>query len=70
MDFFHLINNTPEHHFQIEIMIASSIFLSSKVFESERKIRDILNMVFAVTALHRIVHHEQEDNQKISLKTR
>jgi hypothetical protein len=41
----------------MEIMIAASIFLASKVFESERKIRDILNMIFADTALHRIIRN-------------
>jgi hypothetical protein len=40
-------------------MIAASIFLSAKVFETELKIRDILNMVFVDTALHRIVKKEQ-----------
>lgn len=40
-------------------MIAASIFLSAKVFETELKIRDILNMVFVDTALHRIIKQEE-----------
>lgn len=40
-------------------MIAASIFLSAKVFETELKIRDILNMVFVDTALHRIIKQDE-----------
>jgi hypothetical protein len=39
-------------------MMAASLFLSAKIFESERKIRDILNMIFVVTSLHKIEGRE------------
>jgi len=45
-------------------MIAAAIFLSAKIFETERKIRDILNMIFAVTALHKIIQREQTEMEE------
>lgn len=52
-------------------MIAASIFLSAKVFETELKIRDILNMVFVDTALHRIIKQEEmkaeEEGRRFSI---
>lgn len=45
-------------------MIAAAIFLSAKIFETERKIRDILNMTFSVTSLHRILLAEQERSEE------
>jgi hypothetical protein len=57
MDYYYLLSNSDSHQFQIEIMIGAAIFLSAKVFETERKIRDILNMIFAVTSLHRILQN-------------
>jgi hypothetical protein len=44
-------------------MIAASIFLSAKIFETERKIRDILNMIFSVTSLHRILQSAQDEEE-------
>lgn len=58
MDYYYQLSSSSTHRFQIEIMIATSIFLASKIFETERKIRDILNMIFTVTALHRIYQGE------------
>jgi hypothetical protein len=55
MDYFYHLSNSETHQFQIEIMIGAAIFLSAKIFETERKIRDILNMIFSVTTLHRIL---------------
>jgi len=45
-------------------MIASSIFLSGKVFEHELKIRDILNIIFVDTALHRLIRQEQQEKEE------
>ncbi len=44
-------------------MIPASIFLSAKIFETEHKIRDILNMIFSVTSLHRILQSLQNEEE-------
>ena len=64
MDYYHLLSSSQTHHYQIEIMIASSIFLSGKVFEHELKIRDILNIIFVDTALHRLIRQEQQEKEE------
>lgn len=67
MDHYYSLTNSKTHQFQIEIMIGASIFLSAKIFETERKIRDILNMIFAVTSLHRILRNKQDEEEGVKV---
>lgn len=41
------------HKYKIDIMTVACVFLASKNAEETRKIRDIINCVFAVSALYR-----------------
>ena len=49
MDYYHLLSSSDTHQYPLEIIITASIFLSAKIFWSERKVRDILNIVFVDT---------------------
>ena len=48
-------------NYQNEILVSACIFLACKVFEVDRKVRDIINMIFVVTTLYKLSREKSEN---------